>query len=354
MYIGRKCVESGREPMIIAEMSGNHLGKLERALQIVETAARCGASAIKLQTYTPGSLTIDSKRPEFFIDDPGGLWHGQRLWELYQEAHTPWEWHEPLFEAARAQDLLCLSTAYDLSSLELLVKLDVDGIKIASFELVHTPLIEAAAASGKPLVISTGMGTVAEIDRAVDAIRSNGCEEFVLLKCTSAYPAEEVNADIATMVDMRLRYGCEVGVSDHTLRPFVAFAATALDAAVIEKHLTIDRSEGGVDAEFSIEPAELKELVDGTTLIQRSLGGVSYGPQSVEEASLRERPSLYVVQEIKGGELFTEKNVRVIRPGAGLSPRHYNKVIGMACVRDVAPETPLTLDLVERESKDLR
>lgn len=349
MDIGGKLLGSGHPPVIIAEMSGNHNGSLEGALKIVRAAAASGASAIKLQTFTPATLTINSSRPEFFIDDAGSLWHGRRLWDLYMDAHTPWEWHERIFEVARGEGLLCISTAFDKKSLEFLIGLGVDAVKIASFELIHIPLIEAAARSGKPLLISTGMSTMQEIDEAVAAVRGNGCDRFVLLKCTSAYPSDERNANVLTMSDMRLRYACEVGLSDHTLRPHAAFAATALGAAVVEKHFTITRAAGGLDSAFSIEPAELRDLVDGTMLIWRSLGHVRYSPLAVEETSLKERPSIYVVRALKKGELFTEHNVRVVRPSNGLEPKHYKSVIGKACTRDVDAEAPMSWDLVARD-----
>jgi pseudaminic acid synthase len=344
--IGGKPVGPGHRPLIIAEMSANHNGSLESALRIVRAAAESGADAIKLQTYTPRTLTIDSSRPEFFIDDPNSLWHGRRLWELYEEAHTPWEWHQPIFEAARAGGLACISTAFDFDSVEFLLSLRVDAIKIASFELVHIPLIETVARSGKPILLSAGMSSIEELDSAVSALRTNGCDRFILLKCTSAYPSEETEANLLTMQDMRLRYGCEVGLSDHTLRPYVAFAATSLGAGVIEKHFTISRAEGGLDAAFSIEPSELRELVKGTDLVWRSLGGISYGPLVVEKTSIKERPSIYVVRAIKKGEKFTEDNIRIIRPANGLAPKHYRALIGKTCARDVDAELPMSWDLV--------
>lgn len=349
VLIGRRTVGGGRRPLILAELSGNHNGSLDGALRLIRAAAASGVEAIKLQTYTSATLTIDSERPEFFIDDPQSLWHGRRLWELYAEAHTPWEWHKPLFEAARAEGLLCISSAYDLSSLEFLLGLDVDAIKIASFEIVHIPLIEAAARSGKSIILSTGMATATEIDDAVGAMRRNGCERFVLLKCTSAYPSEEKDANIRTMLDMRTRYGCEVGLSDHTLRSHAAFAAAAHSAALIEKHFTIARAEGGVDSAFSIEPAELRDLVEGTGLVWQSLGEAAYGVRPAEETSLKERASIYVVRPMKKGERFTPENLRIIRPANGLAPKHYDAVIGKTCARDLAAEAPLTWELVTPE-----
>lgn len=347
--IGGKLVGIGHRPMIIAEMSGNHNGTLEGALRIIRAAAVSGADAIKLQTFTPGTLTIDSRRPEFFINDPDSLWHGRRLWDLYAQAHTPWEWHKPIFELARAEGLVCISSAFDLSSLEFLLSLEVDAIKISSFELTHIPLIEAAAKSGKPLLISTGMANAMEIDDAVATVRANGCERFILLKCTVAYPSEESEANILTMRDMRLRYKCGVGLSDHTLRPYAAFAATALSAVVIEKHFTITRAEGGVDSAFSIEPAELCDIVEGVKRVWQSIGDVRYGPQSVENTSLKERPSIYVVRPIKKGEKFTEENIRIIRPANGIAPKHYSSVLGKTCARDVDGEVPMSWDLVSQD-----
>ena len=347
--IGGKFVGSGLRPMIVAEMSGNHGGRFEEALKIVRAAAASGADAIKLQTYTPETLTIDSKRPEFFIHDAGSLWHGRRLWDLYAEAHTPWEWHKPIFEVARAAGLACISTVFDFSSLEFLLSLGADAIKIASFELVHLPLLEEAANSGKPIILSTGMATSKEIDEAVETLRVHGCQQFVLLKCTSAYPSKEDHAHIETMRDMRRRYSCEVGLSDHSLRPYAAFAATALGAAVVEKHLMLTRAEGGIDSAFSIEPSELHELVVGCEMVWRSRGEIRYGPLPVEETSLKERCSIYVIRPVKKGEKFTTNNVRIIRPANGLAPKHYHAVIGRTCARDLDGEVPMSWELLSRD-----
>ena len=344
--LGGKPLGRGSRPLILAEMSGNHNGSLDRALELLRAAAANGADAIKLQTYTPATLTIDSRRPEFFIEDPGSLWHGRRLWELYDEAHTPWEWHKPIFDAARAAGLACVSTAYDLSSLEFLLELGVDAVKIASFELIHIPLIEAAAQSGKPLLVSTGMASEGEIDDAVAAMRRGGCERFVLLKCTSAYPSTEADANLKTMLDMARRHRCEVGLSDHTVRPHTAYAATALGASIVEKHFTLARADGGVDSAFSLEPAELRELAQGTELVWRSLGSTRYGVRPSEETSLKERASIYVVKPVKKGEKFTERNTRIIRPSNGLAPKHFRAVLGKKSARDLAGETPLSWDML--------
>jgi pseudaminic acid synthase len=350
--IGGRPVGRGHRPLIVAELSANHNASLDRALRIVHTAAECGADGIKLQTFRPESLTIDSSRPEFFIDDPGGLWHGRRLWDLYREAHTPWEWHQPIFEAARAEGLACISTACDLGSLEFLVSLDVDAIKIASFELIHLPLIEAVAKCGRPVLLSTGMASLEELNEAVATLQSNRCNEFILLKCTSAYPSTEAEANILTMPDMRERYGCDIGLSDHTLRPYAAFAATAQGAVIIEKHFTLARRDGGLDSAFSLEPAELRELVDGTDLVWRSLGAVCYGPLAAESASIKERPSIYAIESVKKGEAFTDRNIRIIRPANGLAPKYYGALVGRTCARDIAAGAPLSWEFVEDGAPD--
>ena len=345
--IGGKTIDPGHPPLVVAEMSGNHGGSLETALKIVQSAADNGADAIKLQTFTPAILTIDSARPEFAIDDPASLWHRRRLWDLYAEAHTPWEWHEPIFSLARSRGLACISSAFDQSSLEFLYKLGVDAIKIASFELVHIPLIEAAGRSGKPILLATGMASMDEMDDAVFALTGSGCESFVLLKCTSAYPSEEEHANVLTMLSMSARYDCQVGLSDHALRPYAAYAAVALGATVIEKHITLSRAAGGVDAAFSLEPPELHDLVEGTKRVWLSRGKVEYGPQATEMTSFKERPSIYVVRPVKQGEHFTEQNTRVIRPGNGLPPKHYKAVLGKRSLRDIESAVPMAWDMFE-------
>jgi len=345
--IGPHRVGPTEPPFIIAELSANHAGSLETALEIVRAAADHGAHAIKLQTFTPETLSIDSTRPEFFINDPDSLWHGRRLWELYEEAQTPWKWHAPLFDAARERGLACISSAFDQSSVDFLACLGADAIKIASFELVHLPLIEVAAKTGLPLILSTGMGSLEEIDEAVTAIRRIGCEDFVLLKCTSAYPAREEDANTLAIPDLRARYDCQVGLSDHTLKPFAAYSAVALGATMIEKHLTIRRADGALDSAFSMEPADLADLVDGTRLVWLSRGAVSYGCRPTEETSRKERPSIYAVKPIAAGEALTTDNIRVIRPGAGLAPKHFSELIGRRARKEVPAETPLSWSLLE-------
>lgn len=347
LTIGSREIGTAHPPFMVAEMSGNHMGSLESALQIIREAATNGADAIKLQTFTPSILTINSRRAEFYIDDPRSPWHGRRLWDLYEEARTPWEWHGAIFHEARKAGLACISTAFDESSLEFLVNLNVDAIKISSFELVHIPLIRAAARTGKPVLLSTGMATLEEIDDAVQTLREEGCRQFVLLKCTSAYPSQESDAHVSAMQDMAKRYECHVGLSDHCLRPYIAYAATALGAAVIEKHLTLRRSLGGVDAAFSLEPREFKEMVGGVEAVWKSIGGVTYRCTDSESASAKERPSIYVVRPIRRGEAFTRENIRVIRPANGLPPKYYDDLIGRQSLKDLPTGTPMSQEFVQ-------
>jgi len=338
-------------PMVIAELSGNHNGSYERAADIVRAAADAGAGAIKLQTFTPETLSIDSHRPEFFIQADDSLWNGQRLWELYAEAMTPWEWHEPLFALARERGMRCISSAFDATSVEFLVDLDVDVLKIASFEMVHIPLIRDAAATGLPLLLSTGMCTLEEVSLAVQTARSAGARDLTLLKCTSAYPAVAAESNLRTMLDLGTHFDCAFGLSDHSLGIGVAVAAAALGAVAIEKHVTLTRADGGVDAAFSMEPHELALLVDEVRRASVSLGEVRYGPLPSEAASLAERPSIYVVAEVAAGEVFTEENIRCIRPAAGLSPRHFEEVLGRHAAADIAAGTPLAWDLVHEQER---
>ncbi|QEQ00031.1 pseudaminic acid synthase [Thermosynechococcus sp. GLH187] len=345
--IGSKIIGQSYRPLIIAEMSGNHHGNIDRAFAIVDAAAKNGADAIKLQTFTPDTLTIDSKRHEFLIDDSESPWFGKYLWDLYSEAYMPWEWQEELFKFARNKGLACISTIFDISSLEFLLSIGVDAIKIASFELIHIPLLSEASCCGKPLLLSIGMATLDEIQKAVETIRKRGCENFILLKCTSAYPSTEKDANILTIPDLRSRYNCYVGLSDHTLSPYAAFAAVAHGAVMIEKHFTLSRSERGVDSSFSIEPAELHQLRLGTEMVWESLGKVCYEPLSSEKTSLKERPSIYVVKSIKSGETFTHENVRIIRPSGGLLPEFYDQVIGRKAKVTMEAGTPLSWDIID-------
>jgi pseudaminic acid synthase len=344
--IGGRSIGREASPFIIAEMSGNHNHSLERALAIVDAAADAGAHALKLQTYTADTITIDAGQNEFTIADGGSLWAGKNLYKLYQEAHTPWDWHAPIFAHAKARGMLAFSTPFDETAVDFLETLDVPAYKIASFENVHIPLIRKVAATGKPIIMSTGMASVAELDEAVAAARGAGCTELVLLKCTSTYPATPENTNLATIPHMRSLFNCEVGLSDHTMGVGASVAAVALGATVIEKHFTLARADGGVDSAFSLEPAELRALVIETERAWAAMGAVSYGPTEAERKSLVYRRSLYVVRDVAAGEMLTADNIRAIRPGLGLPPKLLDVVLGKTA-RHAAPKgTPLSWDLV--------
>jgi N-acetylneuraminate synthase len=334
-------------PFVIAEMSGNHNQSLDRALEIVDAAARAGAHALKIQTYTADTMTLDVRAPGFVIDDPKSLWNGRSLYDLYHEAHTPWEWHAPIFERARAQGMIPFSTPFDDTAVDFLESLDVAFYKIASFENTDLPLIRRVAATGKPMIISTGMATVAELDETVRTARAAGCNDLVLLKCTSNYPATPENTNVLTIPHMRELFGCEVGLSDHTMGVGVAVAAVALGATVVEKHFTLNRADGGVDSAFSLEPHEMHSLVIETERAWQSLGRVSYGPTCAEKPSLTYRRSLYVSRDIAAGETLSAENVRAIRPGMGLPPKHLEKVLGRKAKTALARGTPLAWDLID-------
>lgn len=333
-------------PFIIAEMSGNHNQSLERALQIVEAAAGSGAHALKLQTYTADTMTIDVREGEFFIADPNSLWSGSSLYQLYQQAHTPWDWHEPIFKRARELGMVPFSTPFDETAVDFLESLDVQVYKIASFENTDLPLIRKVAATGKPMIISTGMASVAELDETVRAAREAGCRQLVLLKCTSTYPSTPENTNSRTIPHLRELFGCEVGLSDHTMGCGAAIAAVALGATVIEKHFTLARADGGVDSAFSMEPAEMKILTTEAERAWQSLGQISYGATAAEQKSLVYRRSLYVVKDMVAGEGFSGENVRAIRPGLGLAPRWMDTVLGMAAKKAIKRGTPLSWNLI--------
>ena len=345
----KSCLSSvgrGNRPFVIAEMSGNHNQSLERALAIVEAAARSGAHALKIQTYTADTMTLDLDEGEFFIADPNSLWKGKSLHKLYQEAYTPWEWHKPIFDRARALGLFAFSTPFDDTAVDFLENLDVPCYKIASFENTDIPLIRKVAATGKPMIISTGMATVAELAESVEAARQAGCRDLILLKCTSTYPATPENTNILTIPHMRDLFGCEVGLSDHTMGIGVAVASVALGATVIEKHFTLTRADGGVDSTFSMEPEEMRCLVTETERAWQALGKASYGPTEAERQSLVFRRSLYITQDLEAGDTLTRENVRAIRPGSGLPPKHLDAVVGMRVRRAVNRGTPLDWGLL--------
>ncbi|MBN9654818.1 pseudaminic acid synthase [Halobacillus sp. GSS1] len=344
--VGERFVGHNHSPFIIAEMSGNHNHSLERALDIVEKAAEAGAHALKIQTYTADTMTLDHKGEDFQIADSGSLWKGKSLYELYKEAYTPWEWHEKIFERCRELGMIGFSTPFDESSVDFLESLDVPLYKIASFENTDLPLIQKVAKTGKPVIISTGMATAGEIADMVDTFRKAGGEDLILLKCTSSYPATPENSNITTIPHMRKLFDCQVGLSDHTMGTGVAVASVALGATVVEKHFTLARKDGGVDSQFSLEPHEMNALVLETKRAWQALGQVSYGATDSEKASGKFRRSLYITEDLKAGDILTKDNLRSIRPGFGLPPKYYERLLGKRVNADVKRGTPMSWDLI--------
>ncbi len=344
--IADRFIGPNHPPFIIAEMSGNHNQSLERALEIVEAAAKTGAQALKIQTYTPDTMTLDLDEREFHISDTNSLWTGTSLYKLYGEAYTPWEWHKPIFERARELGIIPFSTPFDDTAVDLLESLDVACYKIASFENTDLPLIRRVAATGKPLIISTGMASIAELDDTVRAAREAGCKDLILLKCTSTYPATADNTNILTIPHLRELFDCEVGLSDHTMGIGVSVASVALGATVIEKHFTLNRADGGVDSTFSMEPAEMTQLVLETERAWQALGKISYGATEAEKKSIVFRRSLYVVKDLKAGDVLSKDNVRAIRPGMGLPTKYLDVVLGKKVLGDVKRGTALSWDLI--------
>lgn len=332
------------EPLVIAEMSGNHNHDLDRALQLVDAAADAGVQALKLQTYTAATLTIDCERSDFLISDSSSLWNGRTLYSLYDEAHTPWEWHATIAERCSQRGLIFFSTPFDSTAVDFLEDLNVPCYKIASFENKDLELLKYVASTGKPMIVSTGMASVADLADMVDAIRNSGCRDLILLKCTSAYPSDASNANVLTIPHMRTLFGCEVGLSDHSPGIGVALAAIAVGATVIEKHLTLRRSDGGVDSSFSMEPEEFRRLVEESKRAHLALGRVEYTVSEAEKGSLVFRRSLYVVRDIEPGEVLTRENVRAIRPGFGLDPKHLPAVLGRRAKERLERGTPLKFE----------
>lgn len=328
-------------PFIVAEMSGNHNQSLDRALAIVEAAAKAGVDAVKLQTYTADTMTLDVDGNEFRICNKDSLWNGETLYQLYKKAYTPWEWHKPIFERCKELGIQCFSTPFDVTAVDFLEELGVTCYKIASFENVDLPLIRKVAQTGKPMIISTGMATVTELDDAVRTARRNGCKDLTLLKCTSSYPATPEGTNLRTLPHMSELFGCKVGLSDHTRGIGVAVASVAFGSSMIEKHFTLCREDGGVDAAFSIEPTEMTQLVQECRDAAMALGNVSYDIQEQEKKSLLFRRSLYVVKDIKQGDVLNETNVKSIRPSAGIAPKYYDQVLGCRVRTDIKRGTPL-------------
>jgi len=341
-----RTVGVGHHPFIIAEMSGNHNQSLDRALAIVESAAKTGAHALKLQTYTADTMTLDLAEGEFFIDDPNSLWKGQSLHKLYQQAYTPWEWHEPIFEKCQQLGLIAFSTPFDETAVDFLESLNVPCYKIASFENTDLPLIRKVASTGKPMIISTGMATISELDETVRAAREAGCKDLVLLKCTSTYPATPEHSNLLTIPHLRDLFNVQVGLSDHTMGIGAAVASVALGATVIEKHFTLSRTDGGVDSTFSMEPAEMAKLVVESERAWQALGQIQYGPTEAEKKSLMFRRSLYVAKDMKTGDVLTAENVRAIRPGLGLPPKYSELLLGKRVNQDLKKGMPISWNLI--------
>ncbi len=347
IYIGDYAV-SAQSPFIIAELSGNHGQDIDTAKAMIKAAAEAGAHAIKLQTYTPDSMTLDVDSTHFTINEKDSLWYGESLHALYAKAATPYEWHEPLFNYAKSLGMLAFSSPFDEAAVDFLDELGVPCFKIASFELTDLPLIRAAASKGKPLIMSTGMATLSEIEEAVNTAKAAGCEAIILLKCTSTYPASPENTNLATISHMREAFACHVGLSDHTAGIGVSVASVAFGAPVIEKHFVLDRDAGGVDAAFSIEPHELKALVEETQRAYLALGNVVYGGSKAEEKSKYYRRSIFISEDVKAGDTITKENIRVVRPALGLAPKHLDEVLGQTIKQDLKKGTPLTWDVIER------
>nr|AGM37786.1 PsaF [Acinetobacter baumannii] len=331
-------------PYVIAELSANHNGRLETALKIIEEAKRCGADAIKLQTYSADTITLNSQNEEFMIR--GGLWDGQSLYELYQKAQMPWEWHKPLFDHARALDITIFSSPFDRTAVDLLEDLNAPAYKIASFEAVDLPLIKYVASTGKPMIISTGMADKEEIGEAIQAAYDGGCKELVVLHCVSGYPAPAEDYNLLTMVDMAKSFNVPVGLSDHTLDNTTAITSVALGACLIEKHFTLDRNGGGPDDSFSLEPKELQQLCQGAKTAWQALGRVDYGRKSSEQGNAQFRRSLYFVRDLKAGDVIDESSIRSVRPGFGLPPKFYDEILGKKVTQNISLNTPVTMDVI--------
>jgi N-acetylneuraminate synthase len=332
-------------PYIIAEMSANHNGDINNAYQIIDMAKKAGADALKMQTYTPDTLTIESNLPEFQLTE--GLWAGKSLYQLYQQAYTPWDWHKPLFEYAKKIGITIFSSPFDNTAVDLLEDLNAPAYKIASFEAIDLPLIRYVAQTGKPMIISTGMANADEIGEAIAAARDAGCNELAVLHCVSGYPAPSEDYNLKTLVDMQTRFKLPVGLSDHTLDNTTAIASIALGACIVEKHVTLDRNSGGPDDRFSIEPAELRSLCEGVKTVWQALGKVDYGRKSSELENVKFRRSLYFVKDIKKGDVITAEHVKSIRPGFGLAPKFFESVLGMIAAQDSKKGTAVGWDLIE-------
>ncbi|QBG35215.1 pseudaminic acid synthase [Litorilituus sediminis] len=348
--IDNKKIGANHKPYIIAELSANHNGKIDKALKAIEVAAQCGADAVKIQSYTADTMTIDCDKDDFQVK--GGLWDGYKLYDLYQWAQTPFEWHQQLFAKAKEVGITLFSTPFDESAVDLLEALDAPAYKLASFEITDLPLIKRIAQTGKPMIISTGMANLEEITDAINTAKDNGCKELVVLHCISAYPAPFEQANLATIADIAKRFDVIAGLSDHTLGTVVSVTSIALGASLIEKHFTLDRNDKGPDAEFSLEPDELKRLVEETQAAHQALGVAGYERKPVEQASMKFRRSLYFVKDIVKGEQITEQHIRRIRPGYGIAPKYFQQLLGKKVTQTITRGTAVSWDLIDSEKGD--
>ncbi|UYG06028.1 pseudaminic acid synthase [Halomonas sp. M4R1S46] len=339
--IDGRTIDASHAPYVIAELSANHNGSINTAMRIIEEAKKAGADAIKLQTYRPSTITLDSDLPDFQITE--GLWKGHTLYELYEWAHTPWEWHQPLFEYARKLGITIFSSPFDTTAVDLLEGLGAPAYKIASFEAVDLPLIEYVAKTGKPMIISTGMANAEEIREAIDAARGAGCKELAILHCVSGYPAPAEDYNLRTISDMIERFGLVTGLSDHTLDNTTAIASVVLGASIIEKHFTLDRNGGGPDDSFSLEPVDLAALCRDSKTAWEALGNINYGMKSSEQGNVKFRRSLYFVKDMKAGDIITPDSIRSVRPGYGLPPKYLDSVVNKTLATDVSAYTPVKL-----------
>ena len=346
--IANTIISPDHKPFVIAEMSGNHNQSLDRAFAIVDAAAEAGVHALKLQTYTADTITFNGTSDEFVIKDQNSLWKNQNLHKLYQMAYTPWEWHKPIFNRAKAHGMLAFSSPFDTTAVDFLESLDVPCYKIASFENTDHILLKKVAQTGKPVIMSTGVASIADIQESVTVLRKNGCQDFVLLKCTSTYPATPESTNLLTIPHMSELFDCQVGLSDHTMGIGAAIAAVALGARVLEKHFTLSRADGGVDSAFSLEPDELKNLVVESERAFLAMGKVNYMLSEKEQKSLQYKRSLYVVENMKTGEVFTEKNIRSIRPSNGLHTRYYEEILGKKATQNIEAGTALNWDYISK------
>ena len=343
--INGRAIGENAPPYIIAEMSANHNGKIEQAFKIIEEAKKAGADAIKIQTYRPDTITLDSNREEFMIH--GGLWDGWNLYKLYEWAHTPWEWHAPLFEHAKKVGITIFSSPFDFTAVDLLEELGAPAYKIASFEIVDLPLIKYVASKGKPMIISTGMANKQEIKEAIDAAQEGGCKELAILHCVSGYPTPAIDCNLNTILDMKQSFGLVTGLSDHTLNNTAAIASIALGASIIEKHFTLDRNGGGADDSFSIEPSELTNLVESTKTVWEALGKADYTLKESEQNSIKHRRSLYFVKDLKAGDIITVDTIRSVRPANGVAPKFLEKILGKKVKSNIEKNTPVSFDICE-------